>query len=168
MDKEKWKHTCLSLIFIVPLILLDQVTKYLARIKLVDNPVPIIPNVFSFTYLENTGSIWGILQGKTLFLVILSLVLLGLLIGFLYKLPSTSHFLPLRLCLLFITAGAIGNLIDRIWFGFVTDFLYFELIHFPIFNIADIYITVSEFVLIGLILFYYKDEDFQWKKSNLK
>ena len=59
----------------------------------------------------------------------------------------------------FIIAGAIGNFIDRVSQGFVVDFLYFKLIHFPVFNVADIYVTCSVFVLAFLLLFYYKEED---------
>ena len=57
-------------------------------------------------------------------------------------------------------AGAIGNLIDRISLKYVVDFIYFELIDFPIFNIADCYLTVSSFLLIILAIFYYKENDF--------
>ena len=59
-----------------------------------------------------------------------------------------------------VVAGGLGNLIDRIWHGYVIDFFYFELINFPIFNVADIYVTVTFIVLVLLIFFYYKDEDF--------
>ena len=64
-----------------------------------------------------------------------------------------------------IFAGAIGNFIDRIRQGFVVDFLYFELIDFPIFNVADIYVTVGCILLILLLLFYYKDEELNFFKK---
>jgi signal peptidase II len=73
--------------------------------------------------------------------------------------PKTKHYLWLRVCLLSITAGAIGNMIDRVRLRYVVDFLYFELIDFPIFNVADIFATVATFGLIILLLFYYKEED---------
>ena len=168
MKKENIKATIVSFLLIIPLIFIDQLTKYFARVYLADGPYDLIPGVFSFTYHGNTGSIWGIMQGKTTFLIIVSLVALAALVLFLYKMPLTKRFLPLRIVLLFLTAGAIGNLIDRATTGVVTDFFYFELINFPIFNVADIYITVSEIILIVLVLFYYQDEDFQWKKLNSK
>ena len=59
-----------------------------------------------------------------------------------------------------IMAGAFGNLIDRVFRGYVVDFFYFSLINFPIFNVADIYVTVAAFMFIILGLFYYKEEDF--------
>lgn len=61
--------------------------------------------------------------------------------------------------LFFLTSGALGNLIDRIRLKYVIDFIYFSLIDFPVFNVADIYVTVSMIVLLLLVLFYYKDED---------
>ena len=63
--------------------------------------------------------------------------------------------------LLFFIAGAIGNFIDRVVHKYVIDFFYFKLINFPIFNVADIYVTVAAFFMIVLGLFYYKDEDFE-------
>jgi signal peptidase II len=59
-----------------------------------------------------------------------------------------------------VTAGSIGNMIDRIKLGYVVDFFDFELINFPVFNVADIYVTVSMILLIILICFVYKEEDF--------
>ena len=63
--------------------------------------------------------------------------------------------------LIFFIAGALGNLFDRVVYKYVIDFLYFKLIDFPIFNVADIYVTCAAFSMIGLGVFYYKDEDFE-------
>jgi signal peptidase II len=68
---------------------------------------------------------------------------------------------PLQIVLVFLIAGAIGNLIDRCYLGYVVDFLYFKLIDFPIFNVADCYVTVSAVVLVALLLFYYREEDME-------
>ena len=70
-----------------------------------------------------------------------------------------KKFLPLRICAVLIMAGAYGNCIDRIRYGYVVDFFYFKLIDFPIFNVADIYVTVSVAAVIILLFFYYKEED---------
>ena len=67
--------------------------------------------------------------------------------------------MPLRAVALFIASGAVGNMIDRVALGYVVDFFYFELIDFPIFNVADIYVTCATIILAILILFYYKDEE---------
>ena len=65
----------------------------------------------------------------------------------------------MRLCLYFIAAGAVGNLIDRAVFSYVRDFIYFSLIDFPVFNVADIYITCAAFPMVLLTMFYYREEN---------
>ena len=75
--------------------------------------------------------------------------------------PASKKFLPLRICAILIVSGAIGNLIDRIRLQYVIDFFYFKLIDFPVFNVADIFVTVSTILLLVLVLFYYKEEDFE-------
>ena len=75
------------------------------------------------------------------------------------RMPKTKLFLPLRKAAVLILAGAIGNFIDRVRYGYVVDFFYFELIDFPIFNVADICVTVPMVAIIVLLLFVYKDED---------
>ena len=82
-------------------------------------------------------------------------------IWFFISLPNNKRFVYLDWILVFMSAGAIGNLIDRISQQFVVDFLYFKLIDFPIFNVADIYVTCSVILLLILGVFYYKDEDFE-------
>ena len=81
-----------------------------------------------------------------------------------------SHIFGINLILIFFVAGAIGNLIDRIVNNYVVDFFYFKLINFPIFNVADIYVTVAAFAFIILGIFYYKEEDFEmiFKKKDKK
>ena len=103
---------------------------------------------------------FGLLQNQQLFFLVVTGITL-LLIGYIYvRLPKVKHYLYLRISLLAIVAGAIGNMIDRVRQQFVVDFFYFKLIDFPIFNVADIYATVATFALIALFLFYYKEEDF--------
>ena len=72
---------------------------------------------------------------------------------------ENRRFWPLRLIAVFILAGAWGNMIDRLRLSYVVDFFYFVLIDFPIFNVADIYVSVGTAVLAFLIFFYYKDEE---------
>ena len=73
----------------------------------------------------------------------------------------TDRMKYLRYICVFLEAGAIGNLIDRIRLSYVIDFFYIKLINFPTFNVADIYITVSMFIFILLIMFYYKEDEFE-------
>ena len=141
-------------------VLLDQFTKYLATIYLKDEPITLIKGVFQLHYLENHGAAFGILQNQQVFFLNMTVFTL-LVLGYIYvRMPKEKRFLPLRICMISIVAGAIGNMIDRMRFQYVVDFLYFKLIDFPIFNVADIYASVATFVLIILFLFYYKEEDF--------
>lgn len=155
------KKTIKGSFFIVLLIMLDQLTKLWAKTSLKGHPdITIIDNVFSLHYLENHGAAFGMLQNKqAFFLIMTSIILCGVVYAY-YRLPDTPKYRPLEIVSLFITAGAIGNLIDRIAYGYVVDFLYFELIDFPVFNVADCYVTCSAFFLVLFVLFYYKDEDF--------
>lgn len=143
------------------LVVLDQFTKVLALQNLKgQEPITIIPDVFQLLYVENRGAAFGILQNKQWVFLIITAIVLAALIWALPRMSRERHFLPLRLCLCFIGAGAIGNMIDRIFRGYVVDFFYFKLIDFPVFNVADIYVTTSAIVLIFLIVFLYKEEDF--------
>ena len=143
------------------LILLDQVTKLLALQNLKgQNPVTLIPDVFQLLYVENRGAAFGILQNRQWVFLIITVIVLAALLWALPKIPQERHFLPLTLCLCFIGAGAVGNMIDRIFRGYVVDFFYFKLIDFPVFNVADIYVTTAAVILIVLIVFLYKEEDF--------
>jgi signal peptidase II len=159
----------LHLILVILLIAFDQVTKYFAVTNLKDQDAfQVIPGVLKFYYHENNGAVWGIMSGKIGFLVILSVIIMAGMIYFYLRIPADKKYNLMRIILVFIAAGAIGNFIDRIVNQFVVDFIYFELINFPIFNVADCYITVSTGLLIILSLFYYKDEDFDFlnKKKN--
>ncbi|WP_310601499.1 signal peptidase II [Anaerosporobacter sp.] len=151
------------------LVLLDQFTKHLAKSHLMgNNDIPIIDGVFRLQYLENRGAAFGILENKIGYFIIGTLIALGVLCYAYQKLPDTRRYLPMKILLIFISAGAIGNFIDRLFNNYVVDFFYFELINFPIFNVADCYVTVSSVIFLVLGIFYYKDEDFEflkWKKG---
>ena len=163
MDKKvKTVNIILQWIVFVLLIVLDQITKVLVRKYLPagNNRYDLIPGVFCLEHIENDGSVWGILSGRISFLLIVSVILFAVLLYVYIKLPKTHHYLVLLWIDIFMMAGAIGNSIDRVVFGHVTDFFYFELINFAIFNVADIYITCAAFITIILILTKYRDNDF--------
>lgn len=144
------------------LIMLDQCTKYLAVIFLKDSePFQIIEGVFCLKYLENTGAAFGMMRGKQGFFFVITSIVLILLIYAYSRIPAEKKFIYMRVCAILLFSGAVGNLIDRVSYNYVIDFLYFELINFPIFNVADIYVTVTTAIFILLILFYYKDEDLE-------
>ena len=121
-----------------------------------------ITGIFELQYLENRGAAFGILQNhQVLFLLIT--VLAAVLLTYIYaRIPDDKKYIPLRICYVLLMAGAFGNMIDRAFRGYVVDFFYFKLIDFPIFNVADIYVTVTMVLLMGLILFYYKEEDLEF------
>lgn len=153
------------------LVLLDQLTKKMAVLYLMDKkPKILIKGVFEMIYLENRGAAFGMFQNRQIYFYIITvLVLLGIFYCY-GKLPEDRRYLPLKICAVGLTAGALGNFIDRFTQGYVIDFLYFSLINFPVFNVADCYVTVFTVLLAYLTLFVYKDEDFmifsKKKKEN--
>ncbi len=153
----------LHFLLLIILIGLDQYTKYFAVIVLKDKEaIQIIPKVLQLYYHENTGAVWGIMSGKVSFLIIITTIIMVGMIALYFKIPQAKRYNFLRILIVFVAAGAIGNLIDRCMRQYVVDFIYFELINFPIFNVADIYVTVSAITLVLLSIFYYKDEDFDF------
>lgn len=168
-----------SVIIFMILVLLDQITKYLAYIKLRNHQAfPIIKDVFELQYLENQSAAFGkdpisllnnvfhwfdnnpdgLLRAKMIFFSILTVIVLVLITLLLNRIPDTKRLMPLKFTLVVFSSGAFGNLIDRVLNNFVVDFFYFKLINFPIFNVADIYVTCAAFMLIILAL-YYKEDD---------
>jgi len=151
---------------------LDQLTKWLAVRYLKDSDaVPLIPGVFELSYLQNRGSAFGMLQGQRLFFVAVALFLI-VLIPFLYtRIPSGKRFCWLRIICVLLLAGAAGNAADRILHGYVVDFFYFVLIDFPVFNVADIYVTAGVFLFIVLVMFFYREEELSFlfpKKKDVE
>ncbi len=155
--KERMKHLLLFILIVG----VDQAVKFWVRSTLMNQePLVIIPKVLSLQYHENTGAVWGIMSGQVQFLSIFTLIIL-ILISYLYfKIPQTKRLSALRVIAVFILGGAAGNLIDRFLLGHVVDYIYFEIIDFPLFNVADSCLTVSCILLFILAIFYYKDEDF--------
>lgn len=184
--KNKSKKTVLiSGILVLFLIALDQFTKYLAVVFLKAKPsIPIIKDVFELKYLENTSAAFGVdpisllhnifhfdifIQNPELYLnirmgffYILTIGMVFLFIWLFFRIPNQKRYIFIDYILIFLSAGAIGNFIDRVSQQYVIDFLYFKLIDFPIFNVADIYVTCSAIAVLILGIFYYKDDDFDF------
>ena len=140
-----------ALLLCVLLIAADQATKLLAVARLKDQaPFVLLPGVLELRYLENRGAAFGILQGQKIFLVI---------IYFYFRVPEGKRHLPVRIFLIMLFSGAIGNFIDRCRLDYVIDFIYFKLIDFPIFNVADCYVTIAVILFAIAILFVYKEEE---------
>ncbi len=154
-------------IAVVLAILLDQLTKYIVRGKLgLYEYVDVIPGVFQFYHHENTGASWGLFKGgKVVFVIIACVVVTGIVI-LLTKIPAEKKYMQLNLALSLIAAGAVGNVIDRIHKGSVTDFLYAKIINFPVFNVADIFIVCATAWLMILIIFVYKDDELKFMEKK--
>lgn len=164
-----WKRYGIFGVLSILLIAFDQWTKVLAFDKLrVDGPFVILDGVFELLYSENRGAAFGILQGQKWFFLLVAGAVVVVILYFLYKMPANKKLLPLYFCTVLLASGAIGNVIDRLSRGFVVDFLYFKLIDFPIFNVADCYVVVAAGLLILLTGFYYKDEDLEFLSSKEK
>lgn len=160
---NRFKNYILPVIIIAVFVFLDQITKYLAVAKLKgQESFVIIKGVFQLHYLENEGAAFGILQNKQIVFTIGAIIIIAVIAFFWIRMPFDKKYIPLRICGIFIVAGAIGNMIDRICYNYVVDFFYFELIDFPVFNVADIYVTLACIAFAYLLIFHYKDEDLKF------
>ncbi len=124
---------------------LDRLTKYLVQTTLAPGQtLPLIPSVFHLTYVQNTGAAFGLFRGQGWPLAVISVVVCGWIVRELRRCASSISLVVISLSL--VLGGAIGNLIDRVWLGYVVDF--FDLRIWPVFNVADSCITVG----VGLLL----------------
>lgn len=156
----KIKNTIMGFGIILLAVIADQITKYqaVAHLKGKESFV-LIKGVLEFSYLENAGAAFGSFQGMQIPLILVTLVIIGVLLWKLYRLPQNRRYVPIRLVGIFLISGAVGNLIDRVKNHYVVDFIYFVPIDFPKFNVADCYVTLSVIALILLLLFYYKEDE---------
>lgn len=143
---EKSADMTLYLLLSVILVSLDQLTKYLTvqHIELYE-VVDFIPNVLSFTYIRNTGAAWNILEGQMWFFYIITAIVVLVLLYHMYTEGQSDKIFGIILSV--ILAGAIGNFIDRLLHQYVIDMIKFEFINFPIFNLADVFLSVGVTVL---------------------
>ncbi|MGE4214678.1 MAG: signal peptidase II [Anaerotignaceae bacterium] len=148
------------LLSVVILTAIDQYSKYIAltQLKPVGN-IKVIDGWFDFTFVENRGAAFGILEGQRWFFVILTIaVTIGVII-YLRKMKEKDYAHNfLRFSLVLILAGAWGNAIDRLLRGYVVDYFEFTFINYPVFNVADIYVVAGTILLAVLLLLVIKDE----------
>ena len=156
------------MLFVI-LVIADQLTKHLAVVRLKNqaayNP---INGILEFNYLENRGAAFGVLQNQKYFFVFVALIFIGVIVFVLIKVPTQKKYYSLNILLVMIAAGAVGNMIDRVRYDYVVDFIYLVCIQFPIFNVADIYVTTATVILVFQILFVYKTNDFNFLSFNPK
>ncbi|MBO7219372.1 MAG: signal peptidase II [Clostridia bacterium] len=143
------------------LIALDLVTKVLAASNLNMHSITLIPNLIDFIYTENTGAAFGMLSNNTWFLIGFTAVFIVAFVLFDIFNHSKNWFY--RIGYVLVLAGAIGNLVDRIMFGFVRDFIAISFFPF-IFNVADIFVTVGTVLLMIYVVFYMFNADTKEKK----
>lgn len=157
----------LDLVILFSGIALDQWTKALAMRFLKAQPaIPVIKDILELDYVENRGAAFGMLQGKRIYFLLLTVVVFFLFTWLILKLPPEKKYQKLHIALSFILAGAVGNAIDRGMRGYVVDFIYFKPIDFPVFNVADIFITVTTLWLAVLLLFFFKEEDLDFLRRK--
>ncbi len=160
---KRTKMLLIDVVVMLVLLGLDQLTKYLAIINLKNHPAVVLwDGVLELNYLENRGSAFGMLQNQKFFILFIGLVFLAVILFFLFKLPEEKKFCTVHILLSAIVAGGVGNMIDRLRFDYVVDFISFVLIHFPIFNVADCYIVVATIVLFLLFLFVFEEKDLEF------
>ncbi|MCR4650067.1 MAG: signal peptidase II [Lachnospiraceae bacterium] len=160
------KRYIIPIVSIIVMVALDQWTKLLT-LKYVEGTdgFYIIDKILRIYFVKNEGMAWGMLQNKQIIFIIITPIVIAFLMMIYYRLPFEKKFILARICVLLLTGGAIGNLIDRIFrgqlfHGYVVDMIYVEIIDFPVFNIADSFITVGFAMMIFSIFFVYKEKDF--------
>jgi signal peptidase II len=160
--KQILKKGIIGVVIAAVLIIFDQFTKQSAVAHLKGQEAIVLwKGVFELRYLENRGIAFGMFQGKYVMQIVFTIIILiALIYLYLCRIPANRRFLWLNLAALLFVSGAIGNFIDRIRNNYVVDFFYFCLIDFPIFNVADIYVTTAAFLVLILGIFYYKEEDY--------
>jgi len=132
---------------------MDMATKYWAYNYLREvGSIPVIENVFHLTYVENRGAAFGILQDQRWIFIVATIATLIFILWYVRQMEPEIKLLKIGLNLIFV--GAIGNLIDRIYLGFVIDFIDFRV--WPVWNVADMAIVVGTAITIGIIIFYEK------------
>lgn len=146
---------------------LDQITKMWAVATLKDKPaIVLLQDVLELRYLENRGAAFGILQGRAIPLLIFTCVLAAIIVYIYSKVPEDKKYAIFRTSLIFLLAGAFGNMIDRFKNQYVVDFIYFKLIDFPTFNVADCYVTISVAVIAVIYVFVFKEEDMDFLRRK--
>lgn len=167
--KSKLKWLFIFLLMLVLAVSLDQITKILVLQNLKGKDAfPIISGVLEFQFFSNTGIAWSMLEGQILFILFTGIILLAVVLFCVIKLPDEKKFHIIYILTGILSGGAIGNMIDRIRLGYVVDFIYFKIINFPIFNVADMCIVISVIIIGILFLFVYKEEDLSFLNFKQK
>lgn len=161
----------MDLILFLVLILVDRLTKTWAVAALKDSkPIPLIKNVLELYYLPNgnTGAAFGMLSGHRILFLVIAAVVVAVIFYLIYNMPDGSKYRYIELLLVFIAAGGAGNMIDRFMQGYVVDFIYISCINFPIFNVADMYVSICTVLLAVKMLFRISEEDYRTMENAFR
>lgn len=167
MKKKNLVKMLVMFAVIAVILTLDLVTKYVFDDLLANGEtVTVIPFLFNFKLVHNYGAAWGLLAGKQVFLIVLSIVFMAIFIFYYIKEPNKSWLLNITFGFLF--AGCLGNLHDRLVFGYVRDFIQFDFWQsFPIFNFADVALCIGVVLfIIYLIIYFVKTRKKEKVKEN--
>lgn len=158
MNKKILLISCLTLA-------LDQISKAVIDITMkLGQSIEVIKNFFSITYYQNNGAAWGMLSQKTAFLISLSFLVLIIIYRYMYSFKQNKRNM---IAFGLLCGGIVGNLLDRILFGYVKDFLDFKIFgyNFPVFNFSDMAIVIGIGLLVIAIL---KGEEVNARDKNRK
>lgn len=151
-----------AIICFVIMVIIDQATKYWIDHNMdLFESIPVIKDVFEIYYIRNPGAAWGIFADKQILFYICTIAVLIFGSWFYVQCAKSGAFCDVQILTVLILSGAVGNFIDRLRFQYVIDFFYFKLIDFPVFNVADCYVTVGFLLLVILLFFKYKEEDLE-------
>lgn len=160
----------LSFLSCVLLIFWDQITKLwtVDYFKFEGPYKSIIDGFFQLTFLKNDGAAWGILKGGRIFFIIVTVVVVLVLIAYYFKIKKSEKSWVIKISIIMIVAGAVGNLIDRFRLGYVIDMLHFIFkdYSFPVFNFADIYVVVGTALFIIYVIFLSDEDGFDLKGND--
>lgn len=163
MRKKNSLFLLVDFVIVAVFLFLDQFTKYLAVRHLKNQPaLVLLDGVLELHYFENTGIAFSLFQNRKAFILLTGFLVMAVVVFILFRIPREKKFRIVHVLMSLLIAGALGNMLDRLRFDHVVDFISFVLIHFPIFNVADSYIVVSAILLFLLLLFGYKEEDLEF------
>lgn len=164
--KKYAKANWWKFLIVLCVVAVDMLTKFLIVPKNEElwKSKSLIGNLLWLTPAKNYGAGFSILTGKTVLLIVITIVFLIVLFVYDIKSPKKSKLYNIALSLIF--AGAIGNLIDRIFFGYVRDFVFLKFINFPVFNVADMSLTFGVAMLLIYVIFFAKKE-YEMQSQNI-
>ena len=144
-------------IFIAAVVAADQLAKFLtvANIELFSD-VPFIPGLLQLTYVQNTGAAFSSFQGQQWLFAVIFVIFTGLILWEFYKKPMPFTKLE-RWCIAAVYAGGLGNMIDRVRLGYVVDMIETTFMEFPVFNVADCFITCGCILLMAHLFLFNKE-----------